>query len=165
VAIVVTRAPGALAAVLALAACLGGCASGASDKAAPKASPSASASSAPTDGGFYSSSADLIAALKRSGVDCAGYNQIPEPANGALELGSCYVGGNSGGEIVVSIYASEADTADGVKALTSFGMGAEVLTGQNWTLNLNDTRELIPQVRTALGGRYLSISGTLPTPT
>lgn len=98
-----------------------------------------------------------MAAMARAGVDCRRYEKIENASNGSLELGACYLDGDPSRDIPISIYASAADAADGVKAPASFG--GTFLLGQNWTLNLGSNTAETEKLKVGLGGRLLRTTG------
>ena len=78
----------------------------------------------------YDTPQAVVAALEEQGVSCAGYDET-QGAVGAVARGSCRMGG----EVIVSVYATEAD-AEGEpqrKSQLLGGLAVTMVVGENWT--------------------------------
>ncbi|MFF0822485.1 hypothetical protein ACFYUR_19150 [Micromonospora haikouensis] len=97
----------------------------------------------------YDTPQDVVAALDKQGVRCAGYTPISEPQN-AVGRGSCDLDGE---QVIVSVYATEAD-AEGEperKRQLLGGMEVRMVVGGNWTLTCTD-EQMCKRLADAIGG-------------
>ncbi|HYN93769.1 MAG TPA: hypothetical protein VES42_07960 [Pilimelia sp.] len=103
----------------------------------------------------YETLHDLIAALEASGVRCLGYEPILA-LRGAVARASCDMGA---GNIVVSVYATSAETEEHVPTIAGVLSGVadvHMVVGPNWTVNC-DSADQRERIAAATGGRQVHI--------
>jgi hypothetical protein len=127
---------------LALTAC------GTTEAQAPAAPSATAPATPPADGGSYSSPRDIVAKLTATGITCDDYAPIAG-AQGARDRGTC-----QDGNLVVSIYDREGDVQAQVEFHREMGLGVHLLTGRNWTVNLDD-EGVLRTAQSVLGGQLV----------
>jgi|ERR1051326_188435 hypothetical protein len=148
------------AAVLALT-CVAGCSSAATPAAgsSPTVSASPSKSAPPADGGTYSGTDALLAALTAAGIPCGSPQAVANAtAPGAIGLVDCDSPGGSSGDSVLAVFDTQAHAQGYAESMTGAGLGAlaapAVVYGGNWAVNT--TAAYAAQIRVALGGGVLA---------
>lgn len=86
---------------------------------------------APESGGRFDHAADIVTALEKGGLVCPSYAPVATP-KGAAERGECWPAKDN--NVIVSIYATQADASAAVDGQRKLGVGVGMLTGENWTL-------------------------------
>lgn len=140
-----------------------GCSSGASPTPAVSA-PSAAPSGPPADGGTYTGTDALLAALSAAGIPCGAPQAVANAtAHGAVGMVDCDSPSGTGPDSVVVVFDSQQDAQAYAENMTGAPLGAlaapAVVYGRNWAVN--STAAYAAQVRGALGGGVLA--GPSPT--
>jgi hypothetical protein len=128
-----------------------GCGRAPAQSAKPRAEQTLPAVSA--DGGHFARPADLLAAMRRGGVDCVDYKRIPDQVKGVAEHGTCNIEHDLSRNVPVTIYADPAAAAGAVNALAR--TTGTFLAGENWTLDLTSDPVSADRLRRAIGGEVL----------
>lgn len=148
-----------LGAVIALAvAGVAGCSSGASPAPAVSAS-SAAPSGPPADGGTYTGTDALLAALSAAGVPCGAPQAVANAtAPGAVGMVDCDSPAGTGSDSVVVVFDTQRDAQGYAESMTGAGLGAlaapAVVYGLDWAVNT--TAGYAAQVQAKLGGGMLA---------
>jgi hypothetical protein len=101
---------------------------------------------------------DVVGALEKAGLTCTDYQPI-ENATGAVARGRCDVGGK---EVDIGVYASHADAAGQLGRMETLGVGADMVTGDNWTV-ASDDPGFPDRVARVLGGKVDHVPSTFPS--
>lgn len=102
-------------------------------------------------GGTFDHAAGIVTALEKEGVTCPSYAPIETPA-GAAERGQCWLAPDN--NVIVSVYATEADADAAADKQRQLGVGVGMLTGENWTLTGGGV-DFRAKAHKALGGELV----------
>lgn len=106
---------------------------------------------APDTGGRFDHAADIVTALEKGGLVCPSYAPVATP-QGAAERGACWPAKDN--NVIVSIYATEADASAAADGQRKLGVGVGMLSGENWTLT-GGGEAFRAQAKEILGGNLI----------
>jgi hypothetical protein len=132
---------------------LAGCSS---STESPAASTAPSTALPPMVPSAYREAREVARALHSAGIECARYEEIPDPSY-AQTAGSCYVAG--GEEILVSTFSGQGDAVGEPRRKAALLRGVadvHMVIGLRWTASC-DTESLCRSVAAATGGSLIVI--------
>lgn len=134
-----------------------GCSSAAPGEPGASASPSKSAP--PADGGTYTGTDALLAALSAAGIPCGAPQAVANAtAPGSIGMVDCDSPAGTGSDSVVVVFDSQADAQGYAESMTGAALGplaAEaVVYGRDWAVSTSAV--YAAAVRRALGGGVLA---------
>jgi hypothetical protein len=133
---------------------------------------SGTASAKPSGGGSYSSSSDVISALKSAGHPCTPVSNSDDTnlkAPGLQSVAACTIpssgSSSSGSSVTATVFDNHTDALAYATLLTSSqasglllisGTSERAVVGQNWVVLVPDDTAYAQQVSSALGGTIVS---------